>query len=173
MKMLSAALLFFVGRLETARGAPIQNLTALQKNIAPAWVANPSGRGTWSLLYSCIFTLVLCVWTSIHLNVPPQNDTPLKHWRRKIKWVGCALFAPEIVVFTAFQQWFTAWVFLRKLNSLASSDQVNKNKVSITSWAPGVPEADWAYPGRRTELQKESLLQHDLCVLRCDGWFHS
>lgn len=171
-KMLSVALLFFVGRLETARGAPIQNLAALHKDVAPAWVANPSGRGTWSLLYSCVFTLVLCVWTSIHLNVPPQDDTPLKSWRRKIKWVGCALFAPEIVVFAAFQQWFAAWTFLRELNSLAASAQVDEKNVGIASYAPGVSEADSPYLGRRTELQREASLQHDLCLLRRDGWFH-
>lgn len=141
-KMLSLALLFFVGRLETERGAPIQNLTALHTDVAPTWVANPSGRGTWSLLYSCVFTLVLCVWTSIHLNVPPQDDTPLKYWLRKVKWVCRALFAPEIVVFSAFQQWFAAWIFLRELNKLAASAQTDEKEVSLTLQSPGYPEAD-------------------------------
>ena len=139
-KMLSVALLFCVGRIDAALGAPIQNLTALHTDVAPAWVADPSGRGTWSLLYSCVFTLVLCVWTSIHLNVPPQDDTPLKYWMRKIEWVICALFAPEIVVFTAFQQWFQAWIFLRELNRLAASAQADDKKVSITLQAPGYPK---------------------------------
>jgi hypothetical protein len=82
------------------------------------WVDDPSGRGTWNLLYSCGFTLVLCVWTSIHLNVPPPRESAWLGWRRKLKWVVIALFAPEIVVFTAFQQWLTARLFLKELEKL-------------------------------------------------------
>jgi len=112
--------------------APIQNTTALNTIVAPPWVAEPQGRGTWSLLYSCVFTLVICVWTSIHLNVPPPDDTSRAYWLRKAKWVLVALFAAEIVVFTAFQQWFVAKTFLRKLNRMAA-EQEQKSKVSEVS----------------------------------------
>ena len=54
------------------------------KNIAPAWVNEPNGRGlysysyrvydqaegfpgTWKIITSCCFTLSLCVITAIHL----------------------------------------------------------------------------------------------------------
>lgn len=158
LRMLSVALLLCMSPSKVAQGAPIQNLTALHTNVAPLWVPDPSGRGTWSLLYSCVFTLVLCVWTSIHLNVPPQDDNSFKYWGRRIGWVVCALFAHEIVVFIAFQQWFLAWTFLRELKRLIASDQVDKRKVSFTLRAPTHPEADCADPGRRKDLEKEVLL---------------
>ncbi|PMD28468.1 hypothetical protein NA56DRAFT_548989, partial [Hyaloscypha hepaticicola] len=80
------------------------NLTALRTEVSPSWVEDPAGRGTWGLLYSCTFTLGVCVWTSIHLNVPPK-ESPSTSWRRQVKWLFIAVFAPEVVLFTAFQQW--------------------------------------------------------------------
>lgn len=103
--------------------APVQNTSPLNApasntEIASSWVSEPSGRGTWNILYSCIFTLVLCVWTSVHLNVPGFEDGPWINIRRKVKWVVVALLAPEYVVFTAFQQWFAAKTFLNELQKL-------------------------------------------------------
>lgn len=78
------------------------NLTALRTVIAPGWVAGPGDRGTWDILYSCLFTLLLCVYTAIHLNVPPPDDIKFSFWLRKTKWVAIAVFAPELVVVNAF-----------------------------------------------------------------------
>lgn len=36
-------------------------------------------RGTWSLLYSCIFTLALCVYSAIHLNIPARENVLLRN----------------------------------------------------------------------------------------------
>jgi hypothetical protein len=91
-----------------AIAAPIQNLTALNTVIAPSWVPDPSGRGTWNLLYSCLFTLLLCVYTAIHLNVPAWYDTKIDFWLRKTKWVFITILALEIVVYVAFEQWVAA-----------------------------------------------------------------
>jgi hypothetical protein len=49
--MLFTGLLLHLSRAGFVQSAPIQNLTALQTEIAPAWVKDPSGRGTWRLLY--------------------------------------------------------------------------------------------------------------------------
>ncbi|KAI9819453.1 MAG: hypothetical protein M1827_006900 [Pycnora praestabilis] len=36
------------------------------------FVSEPSGRGTFSLLWSCLSTLLICVWTAQHEDVPPS-----------------------------------------------------------------------------------------------------
>jgi hypothetical protein len=111
---------FCFQRIHPTFAAPLYNITALNTEVAPSWVADPSGRGTWSLLYSCGFTLVLCVWTSIHLNVPPPAESAWLGYRRKLKWVLVALLAPEAVVFTAFHQWLTAKTFLKELKRITN-----------------------------------------------------
>ncbi|KAL8925821.1 MAG: hypothetical protein Q9208_003318 [Pyrenodesmia sp. 3 TL-2023] len=72
-------------------------------NSTPAWVPEPNGRGTWSLLSTCIITTSLCVWSAVHLNVPEHGRTHSQYWR-KTKWLLLGIFAPEFVAFIAWQQ---------------------------------------------------------------------
>ncbi|PMD43237.1 hypothetical protein L207DRAFT_563960 [Hyaloscypha variabilis F] len=111
------------------------NLTALGTEVAPLWVDDPAGRGTWGLLYSCTFTLGICVWTSIHLNIPPK-ESRWKAWRRKLKWLFIALFAPELVVFTAFQQWLTAKIFLKELIQISEANASKDLECGVDSHQP-------------------------------------
>ncbi|KAM7187470.1 hypothetical protein V8F33_011210 [Rhypophila sp. PSN 637] len=68
------------------------------------WVQEPDGRGSFSILKSCVITLVLCVYTALHLNIPPANSTKIFLVWRKTKWILVGVFAPEIVVFVAWAQ---------------------------------------------------------------------
>ncbi|KAM0797376.1 hypothetical protein BDR22DRAFT_810384, partial [Usnea florida] len=76
--------------------------------------------GTWTILYNCCFTLSLCVVTAIHLNVGPAGETTLQWLRRKCKWVIIAILTPEIMLYTAGKQWFSASRLCKKLNKLAT-----------------------------------------------------
>ncbi|KAF8242337.1 hypothetical protein K440DRAFT_495513, partial [Wilcoxina mikolae CBS 423.85] len=84
----------------------IGNHTALQKNTAPAWVSEPQYRGTASILYSCIITLILCVYSALHPNVPAYGESRLVTYRRAVKWALIALIAPEVVLLSAYFQFY-------------------------------------------------------------------
>ena len=99
--------------------APTQNFTASHTDIAPPWVPDPDNRGTWSLLYSCVFTLVLCVWTAVHLNVPSYHESKISQWLRKFKWVLLAIIAPELGVYTAREQYFQAKELIGRLAEIS------------------------------------------------------
>jgi hypothetical protein len=100
---------------------PLKNLTALNKEHAPIWVAQPPYRGTWGILYSCTITLGLCVYTAIHLNVPGPKDSRTRIWIRKIRWMFFALIAPEIVLCTAWTQLHKARSVCKTLNKHVSN----------------------------------------------------
>lgn len=34
-----------------------------------SWMAELKGRGTWGLLFNCTVTLILCVWSVIHMSI--------------------------------------------------------------------------------------------------------
>ncbi|KAF5719249.1 hypothetical protein FMUND_4789 [Fusarium mundagurra] len=65
--------------------------------IAPAWIDSPNIRGTLDILQSCILTLIACIYTALHLDVPVKTA-----WHYiflyKLKWVAITLFAPEIAL---------------------------------------------------------------------------
>ena len=116
-------------QLSVGLAAPTQNLTAINTQYAPAWVPEPSGRGTWSLLYSCLFTLGLCVYTAIHVNIPARGEHSSRQWLRRMKWAFAAVFAPELGVFTAWQQWCWARRISAELSSLRLAKE-NRGKTS-------------------------------------------
>jgi hypothetical protein len=124
--LISQSVFVFITRVS---GAPLPNIdseltdsltnkTALKTNVAPPWVSNPSTRGTSDILWSCLATLTLCVYTAIHLNVPPPAEGHWAFYLRKTRWVAMAVFAPEIVLYTAFRQWYEARTLIKKLNEL-------------------------------------------------------
>lgn len=85
-----------------------------------AWAAGPhdmqtvgfvqgdNQRDTISLLVSCLVTLSLCVYSAIHLNLPEKGER--YHWMlwREAKWCTIGLFAPELVLYTAWRQFASA-----------------------------------------------------------------
>lgn len=65
------------------------------------WKPNPDSRGTFDILTTCLITLLLCVWTAVHLNVSPPGSFWTPIWR-KIGWLTLALLAPEMVAYAAW-----------------------------------------------------------------------
>lgn len=78
------------------------------------WEQEPNGRGTWGIFSTCTITMVLCVYTALHLNLPPPNPphANASRWDRLLqsescrclRWILIGLFAPELVVYTAWMQ---------------------------------------------------------------------
>ena len=77
-------------------------------------VAEPDGRGTYSLFWSCFSTIVVCTWSALHLDVPRKHGT----WclfRRKIGWTLIAVLAPEYIIGRATENCFVACSLLKKI----------------------------------------------------------
>ena len=94
-----------------------------------AWYSAPNFRGTWDLIASCVLTLVICVWSALHLNVPVK-DSKLKYRNiRRLRWILLGIFAPEVVVSTAFAQYLTArWL----MNEIRNDNKYRQSLVSVS-----------------------------------------
>jgi hypothetical protein len=79
---------------------PLGNSTVLP---AAAWHPEPRTQGTFSILSSCLITMSLCIWTSLHLNLPEHKKEYLQKYR-KLSWMMLGLIAPEMVVWNAWSQ---------------------------------------------------------------------
>jgi len=82
-------------------GSPATNLSA-------TWHREPRGRGTFNVLSTCLTTMILCVWTAVHLNIPDHNGGTRQRFLHKLGWLLLALLAPEIVAWNAWEQRQTA-----------------------------------------------------------------
>ncbi|KAF2627558.1 hypothetical protein BU25DRAFT_50081 [Macroventuria anomochaeta] len=101
-----------------------QGATSTTPVTEVAWYSAPNYRGTWDLIVSCVLTLVICVWSALHLNVPVETSRLRERNSRRLRWVLLGIFAPEVVVSTAFAQFLTA----RWLRNEIRADIEDRNK---------------------------------------------
>ena len=72
------------------------------------WISEPSGRGTASLLYTCLITIFLCVWSAMHIPIPARHTSWTENFFYKVKLAVLAIIAPEYVFLIAIDSYF--WV---------------------------------------------------------------
>lgn len=123
------------GEIDSHRG----NTTALRDLTTSGWISAPNYRGTSDILWSCIVTLVACVYTALHLNIPGRSGK----WRRllqKLKWTVTALLAPEVVLYVASSQFLRARTLARELREEhARSEKIDKEVRSFFRFAFALP----------------------------------
>ncbi|KAK4142528.1 uncharacterized protein C8A04DRAFT_29802 [Dichotomopilus funicola] len=73
-----------------------------------AYVPNPAGRGTIGLVYTCLLTLALCLWTAMHPDVAFCRGSWIYGPTYKVTWMVCAIILPEFVVCSAASQFLQA-----------------------------------------------------------------
>jgi len=86
------------------------------------YVSSPDTRGTFDILWSCLFTIIACTWTIQHLNVPEQPGIDprelrgfqklrwnLRGVRRSLKWMLVTTIAPEYILGKALADLYAAY----------------------------------------------------------------
>ncbi|EGR45485.1 uncharacterized protein TRIREDRAFT_68358, partial [Trichoderma reesei QM6a] len=86
------------------------------------YVPNPDGRGTLSLLFSCLLTLSLCVWSAIHLDLPPYGESDIEYTYRYLKWGVLGIFGPELVIWAAWRQFISARTLTKFIKEVVPSN---------------------------------------------------
>lgn len=104
--MVVTIFLFFLAQVKPSSSTGLTN--SHEESSTIGWVSEPDGRGTFSLMTSCMLTLSLCVWSAMHLNIPHYRESTWQFWLRHVKWGLVGVFAPELVVFAAWRQYISA-----------------------------------------------------------------
>ena len=72
------------------------------------WTSSPNGRGTMSIIWSCVITTFLCCWSVLVINLPGRGATRWTTFSRKILLLGLCATAPEAILQIALGQWLSA-----------------------------------------------------------------
>jgi hypothetical protein len=86
---------------------PLADASTTAANITESkvsWTPEPKERGTLGILSTCLFTLIICIWTVVRDDVI-VNGTPFSRLLSKVQWMLCAFLAPESVILAAHEQW--------------------------------------------------------------------
>ncbi|PHH91084.1 hypothetical protein CDD83_1712 [Cordyceps sp. RAO-2017] len=92
------------------------NRTALNIISAPAWVSASQFRGTMSILQTCVVTLVSCIYTVLHLDLPTKTDF-WSVFAEKMKFVNYTILMPEVTLYYAVFEYEEAYKLKQKLLS--------------------------------------------------------
>ncbi|KAI0201728.1 hypothetical protein F4808DRAFT_459498 [Astrocystis sublimbata] len=95
------------------------------------FVSDPDGRGTLSLLFSCLLTLALCVWSAVHLNLPEFQESEYHYLYRYLKWSILGVFGPELVIWAAWRQFISARALTKMINK---GDYLEDNSKRAKQW---------------------------------------
>ena len=91
------------------------------------WISEPKGRGTASLLSSCLLTIFLCTWSALHINIPSSKSTLSERFFYKLRLTLVAIIAPEFIVGVALGEFFS----VRDLMRLSRHWPENISKVRL------------------------------------------
>ena len=75
-------------------------------------------RALFTIVWSCLSTVILCAWTSVHPNVPPPNRWKAR-WNR-LRLMFWMVISPELVLAWAVRQFFAAREIRDKYNDRQS-----------------------------------------------------
>ena len=103
---------------------------AVNEDLIHGWKSTDCGRGTSDILWSCLATILLCVWTVIHLPVPCCSRfeegelVPGRPSRSKRNWIirsgivpaMISIITPEFLTTTAIGEFVEAWKGRKKIN---------------------------------------------------------
>ena len=92
-------------------------------DLSHGWVSTNCGRGTSDILWSCLATIFLSVYTAIHLPVPLYHEQQPPSMRQKLirSGIGPALIsvvAPEFLTITAVRELATSLLRKKEIRGL-------------------------------------------------------
>jgi len=61
-------------------------------------------RTLWDIVWSCLFTMFLCTWVSIHPNIPSPHEGWVRVTSRRLGVMLAVLIAPELIFSWALRQ---------------------------------------------------------------------
>ena len=99
----------------TGSNVNITNPTSAHELVG--WTPESLGRGTWDIISSCFFTILICTWTAIHSRIHVSIYLARLH---KLFQLVKTTLAPEMVCLESLQEWVQARKMVRR--SVAATD---------------------------------------------------
>ena len=98
------------------------NTSTSASSFSHGWHSAPNERGTIDIIWSCVSTVFLCLWSMLHLNVPAPSDGFWTIFWRKARWLLLGVLAPEVPMLMACGQWSSAKRSVQQMRDLGFND---------------------------------------------------
>ena len=100
------------------------------QNLNPkqGWTAQPDGRGTLDIIWSCVITMFLCSWSILCMNMPGPKESRGQILWRKTSLTALGVLCPEIIFELALGQWLSARQSMIDFNASGFGGTLAENK---------------------------------------------
>jgi Na+/alanine symporter len=105
--------------------SPASNTTTPSQH-AYSWVEEPKQRGTFAILSLCFTTIIICVWSAVHLDIPKTRHSSTHRFLTRVVWMLIALNAPELLLLLAINQRIDAHVLNTRVTKYLQSQPMAK-----------------------------------------------
>lgn len=95
------------------------------------WVSSPQGRGTYDVLLSCFFTLLLASWTALHMNMD-YSKSKISRFGSRICLVLLCIVFPECMLLRAIRQLHQAIQLRREINKRLRCSTLTTADTNVT-----------------------------------------
>ncbi|KDR70357.1 hypothetical protein GALMADRAFT_1350213 [Galerina marginata CBS 339.88] len=116
MLLIVIALYLFQGFF-IADAAPLSIILPRQASTnlgAPQECICPNTRSRADIIWSCLATIFVCTWVSVHPNIPALGESWWKKAFRRLELMFWSVIAPELMIWWAAQQWAAARELAKK-----------------------------------------------------------
>ena len=127
-------------------------VSARDEELFYGWKPEPHGRGTRSILWSCLATIFICTWSALHLNVPKRHDRWYLFFR-KFRYMALSILAPEVALCVAANKFFVA---RRHARHFAEN---GKSEWTLTQLQFAYARGFWTHGDNHTEQQPYGFKQ--------------
>ena len=93
----------------------VSDVSTRNETLQHGWVREPTGRGTCSILWSCLSTIFICTWVVLHPDVPKPDQKSWYHRALKIASMLGTMIAPEYLVAHSAQNYWDAQELIKLL----------------------------------------------------------
>jgi hypothetical protein len=101
--------------VEDQPGANVSTIEVIQSSDGVEYVFTTNYRSTAGIVTSCLSTILLCTWFTVHPNICGRRPTQWQFLRAKLPLFAWALIMPEAVMMYASNQWFGAREIAKKM----------------------------------------------------------
>jgi hypothetical protein len=141
--MLSLLLLYAITQSHFGDAVPISSMETRDPSVCGELIQT---RTLWNIVWSCLSTIFLCTWGSLHPNISSTPDEPGMSRRDKLrKWVvellTCklplflwALLVPEYILAWAIRQYMTAGEIQKRGGFLSFTTETTSLPIPVPGW---------------------------------------
>lgn len=115
-------------------GARLHLLVSHPSSMAETqgWTSSPDERGTLEILWSCLATMALCVWTAVHPNIPLVYSFWSSFFER-LRLMFLAIIFPEFILTSAWDEQRQARALFSELKPWMGSSCSDKGDLNVSS----------------------------------------